>query len=233
MSKLLLLLMRKPGENRINIALRILASALSLVLFFLVTYYFLSVNRTQPLLDQLDRRIVNASKAENYKPENHKSDITLMGRIKAVLSQSKRLHGYSIGVECKDGKVTINGEVPTQIDKDLAEQLVSQTPGVNETINNLIILPAAPRMDQEAFPSALPVKVEDFELQANLLEKISATAELGKSKISIKVKNKIVTLQGSVANEQTKAQIEKIIGNFPQVSQVNNQLKVLSRTEQK
>ena len=228
MSKLLLLLMRKPGENSINIALRILASALSLVLFFLVTYYFLSVNRTQPLIDQLGTRLTNTSK-----PENYKSDIALMGRIKSVLGQSKRLHGYSIGVECKDGRVTIDGEVPTQIDKDLAEQLVSQTPGVSGTINNLVILPAASRNDQEVFPSTFPVKYEDFELEANLKEKISSTADFNKPKISIIVKNKIVTLQGSVANDQVKSQIEQIIGNFPQVSRVNNQLKVPSRSDQK
>ncbi len=228
MSKLLLLLMRKPGENRINIALRILASALSLVLFFLVTYYFLSVNRTQPLIDQLNTRLTNASKSENYK-----SDIALMGRIKSVLGQSKRLHGYSIGVECKDGTVNIDGEVPTQIDKDLAGQLVLQTPGVNGITNHLTILPAANRNDQEAFPSTFPIKVEDFELEANLQEKISTMVDLNNPKISIKVKNKIVILQGTVANDQVRSQIEQIIGNFPQVSRVNNQLKVLSRSDQK
>ena len=224
MMKLLLLIMRKPNEHGINIGLRILALALSLVLFFLVTYYFLSVNRVQTLPEKFTRTAQQTGESERYKV-----DIALMGRIKAVLSQAKRLHGYSIGVECKDGAVNITGEVPTQIDKDLAEKLVLQTQGVSTITNNLSILPAAARTNQETAPSSLPVKVEDFELEANLRERISSTPDLANAVITIKVKSKIVTLDGAVANEQIRSQIEQIIGNFPQVSRVNNQIKITSQ----
>ncbi len=224
MMKLLLLIMRKPNEHGINIGLRILALALSIVLFFLVAYYFLSVNRLQPLPEKFTRTAKQSGESEGYK-----ADIALMGRIKAVLGQSKRLHGYSIGVECKDGAVNISGEVPTQIDKDLAEQLILQTQGVNTVTNNLSILPAAARTNQEKFPSTLPVKVEDFELEANLRERISSTPGLANAVITIKVKSKIVTLDGTVANEQIRSQIEQIISNFPQVSRVNNQIKITNR----
>lgn len=224
MMKLLLLIMRKPNEHGINIGLRILALALSIVLFFLVAYYFLSVNRLQPLPEKFTRTAKQSGETEGYK-----ADIALMGRIKAVLGQSKRLHGYSIGVECKDGAVNISGEVPTQIDKDLAEQLILQTQGVNTVTNNLSILPAAARTNQEKFPSTLPVKVEDFELEANLRERISSTPGLANAVITIKVKSKIVTLDGTVANEQIRSQIEQIISNFPQVSRVNNQIKITNR----
>ena len=224
MMKLLLLLMRKPGEHGINIGLRILALSLSIVLFFLVTYYFLSVNRAQPLPEKFTRTAQQSGESERYKV-----DIALMGRIKAVLGQSKRLHGYSIGVECKDGTVNITGEVPTQIDKDLAAQLVLQTPGVNTITNNLSILPAAPRTNQETSPSSLPVNVEDFELEANLRERISSTPGLANAVITIKVKNKVVTLVGVVPNEQIRSQIEQMVSNFPQVARVNNQIKTSSR----
>lgn len=224
MMKLLLLIMRKPNEHGINIGLRILALALSIVLFFLVAYYFLSVNRVQSLPEKFTRTAKQSGESEGYK-----ADIALMGRIKAVLGQSKRLHGYSIGVECKDGAVNISGEVPTQIDKDLAEKLVLQTQGVNTVTNNLSILPAAARTNQEKFPSTLPVKVEDFELEANLRERISSTPGLANAVITIKVKSKIVTLDGTVANEQIRSQIEQIIGNFPQVSRVNNLIKITNR----
>ena len=224
MMKLLLLIMRKPNEHGINIGLRILALALSIVLFFLVAYYFLSVNRLQPLPEKFTRTAKQSGESEGYK-----ADIALMGRIKAVLGQSKRLHGYSIGVECKDGAVNISGEVPTQIDKDLAEKLVLQTQGVSTITNNLSILPAAARTNQETAPSSLPVKVEDFELEANLRERISSTPGLANAVITIKVKSKIVTLDGTVANEQIRSQIEQIISNFPQVSRVNNQIKITNR----
>ena len=186
MMKLLLLIMRKPNEHGINIGLRILALALSIVLFFLVAYYFLSVNRVQTLPEKFNRTAQQSGESERYK-----GDTALMGRIKAVLGQSKRLHGYSIGVECKDGAVNISGEVPTQIDKDLAEKLVLQTQGVNTISNNLSILPAAARTNQETSPSTLPVNVEDFELEANLRERISSTPGLSNAVITIKVKSKI------------------------------------------
>jgi osmotically-inducible protein OsmY len=224
MMKLLLLIMRKPNEHGINIGLRILALSLSIVLFFLVAYYFLSVNRVATLPEKFTRTAQQSGESERYKV-----DIALMGRIKAVLGQSKRLHGYSIGVECKDGAVNISGEVPTQIDKDLAEKLILQTQGVNTITNNLSILPAAARTNQETSPSTLPVKVEDFELEANLRERISSTPGLANAVMTIKVKSKIVTLNGTVANEQIRSQIEEIVRNFPQVSQVNNQIKIPSQ----
>lgn len=224
MMKLLLLIMRKPNEHGVNIGLRILALALSLVLFFLVAYYFLSVNRVPTLPEKFTRTAQQSGESERYKV-----DITLMGRIKAVLGQSKRLHGYSIGVECKDGAVNISGEVPTQIDKDLAEKLILQTQGVNTITNNLSILPAAARTNQETSPATLPVKVEDFDLEANLRERISSTPGLANAVMTIKVKSKIVTLNGTVANEQIRSQIEEIVRNFPQVSQVNNQIKITSQ----
>ncbi len=224
MMKLLFLLLRKPNEHGINIGLRILALSLSIVLFFLVSYYFLSVNRSQPLPEKFTRTAARAGEAERYK-----NDISLMGRTKAVLGQSKRLHGYSIGVECKDGAVNITGEVPTPIDKDLAGQLVLQTPGVTTVTNNLSILPAAIRTNQEVSPSSFPINVEDFELEANLKEKISSMPDLANATITIKIKNKVVTLNGSVANEQIRSQLEQIVHNFPQVTQVNNQLKILNR----
>ncbi len=224
MMKLLLLIMRKPGEHGLNIGLRILALSLSSVLFFLVGYYFLSVNRIQPPPEKFTRSTLNSGEAERYK-----ADIALMGRIKAVLGQSKRLHGYSIGVECKDGAVNIAGEVPTQIDKDLAGQLVLQTGGVNSITNNLSILPAATRTNQEASPSSFPINVDDIELEANLKERISSLPNLATATITIKVKNKIVTLNGAVATEPIRSQLEQVVRNFPQVSQVNNQLKLSSR----
>ncbi len=224
MMKMLFLLLRKPGEHGINIGLRVLAFALSLVLFFLVSYYFLSVNRQAPT----DKRFPRTASDPNA--ERYRADIALMGRIKATLGQSKRLHGYSIGVECKDGTVNISGEVPTQIDKDLATQLVLQTPGVTAVINNsLSITPSANRLSVEVSPSALPVNGDDFELEANLKERISSISGIGNPTITIIVKNKIVTLNGVVANEQISAQIQQIIENYPQVAKVNNQIKISAR----
>jgi osmotically-inducible protein OsmY len=222
MMKMLFLLVRKPGEHGINIGLRLLALALSIVLFFLVTYYFLSVNRPLPTPDQVAK---NAS----VNTERYKTDIALMGRIKAILGQSKRLHGYSIGVECKDGTVTISGEVPTQIDKELAAQLVLQTPGVSAVTNNLSIIPSANRTNLETAPSSLPINVEDFELEANLRERILSMRDLGNPIVTVKVKNKIVTLNGLVATAQVSAQIEQTIRNYPQVTDVTNRIKVTSR----
>ena len=81
MMKLLFLLLRKPNEHGINIGLRILALSLSVVLFSLVSYYFLSVNQNEPLPEKFTRSAQDTSESERYK-----NDISLMNRAKACLS---------------------------------------------------------------------------------------------------------------------------------------------------
>ncbi len=205
----------------INAGLRLLVISLLLVLLMLMTYYFLVINRSiAPNLPSQQ----NALKAEDS--ERQKADAALMSKIKSAISQTKRLHGYSIGVECKDGMVSLNGEVPTDIDKELAANLAKEIVGVKEVNNQLRIVPEATPLPGENKNLDLSVNVDDLELQANLRERIISVPELKAQSIEIKVQNRQVTLTGNVASEQQKIRAEQVLHNYPKVTTVTNLLRI-------
>ena len=215
------LLLRKADEMGINFGLRLLAMSLSLALLFLVTYYFLVVNRsTNPVLPTQEDAL------KTLDAEKRKADAALISRIKSAISQTKRLHGYGIGVECREGQVTLTGEVPTEIDKDLAANLARETSGVKNVTNQIRIAPEATPQPGETTKQDLAINVDDLELQANLHERLQAVSELKTQRIAIKVQNRAVTLTGSVATEAQKDRVEQILRNYPKVTAINNQLRI-------
>lgn len=215
------LLLRKADEMGINFGLRLLAMSLSVALLFLVTYYFLVVNRsTSPALPTQEDAL------KTLDAEKRKADAALISKIKSAISQTKRLHGYGIGVECREGQVTLTGEVPTEIDKDLAANLARETAGVKNVTNQIRIAPEATPQPGDTVTQDLAINVDDLELQANLHERLQAVPELKAQRIVIKVQNRAVTLTGSVATEAQKDRIEQILRNYPKVASINNQLRI-------
>lgn len=217
----LLLQLRKAEEMGVNLGLRLLALGLSFVLILLVVYYFLVVNRSlnPPLPTQADS-------LKTLEAEKRKADAALISKVKSAIAQTKRLHGYSIGVECREGMVTLSGEVPTEIDKELATSLARETFGVKEVTNQIRITPEATPQPGETFNQDLAINVDDLELQANLRERVISVPELKAQRIEIKVENRAVTITGNVASEVQKLRAEQVLRNFPKVTAVTNQLRI-------
>jgi osmotically-inducible protein OsmY len=215
------LLARKVNGMGINWGLRLLALSLFLALLLLIAYYFLVVNRSLT-----PRLPTPGDTVKTIETEKRKADAALLNKIKAALSQTKRLYGYSIGVECHDGLVTLSGEVPTVIDKELAANLAIETSGVKDITNQIRITPeATPQPGAVARPNLI-LTVDDLEVQANVRERIISVPELKAQPIEIKVHNRAVTLTGTVASEAQKLRAEQLVQNTPKVAAVNNQLRL-------
>ena len=192
-----------------------------MVLFLLVAYYFLVVNRS------LDTSVPTQTDAlKTLDGEKRKAAAALISKVKSAISQTKRLHGYSIGVECREGMVTLTGEVPTEIDKELATNLARETFGVKEVTNQIRIMPEATPQPGETVNQDLAINVDDLELQANLRERVLSVAELKAQRIEINVQNRVVTLTGNVASEAQKLRTEQLLRNYPKVASINNQLRL-------
>ncbi len=205
----------------INLGLRLLVLSLSFVLLLLVAYYFLVVNRSlNPSLP------TQADSLKTLDAEKRKADAALISKVKSAISQTKRLHGYGIGVECREGMVTLTGEVPTEIDKELAASLARETFGVKEVTNQIRITPEATPQPGEAVNQDLALNVDDLELQANLHERVISVPELKAQRIEIKVQNRVVTLTGNVASEAQKFRTEQLLRNYPKVTSITNQLRI-------
>ncbi len=216
-----LLLIRKADEMGLNFWLRIVAAGLFLSLALLGAYYFLYINR-----EPVRQIIVAKPVVDSVEMERKKSDPAMMTRIKAAMTQSKRLHSQSIGVECKEGNITLFGDVQKEADRDLAENLAKEVAGVTALKNDIKVLGSAIRPDLKEKPITSVVKVEDLELEANLRESLESSPDLSSQTIKIKVTNRDVNVSGRVASEQQRIRVEQIIRNTPKVNSVINNLKI-------
>lgn len=213
------LLIRKADEMGINFWLRLLALGLCVSLFLQASYYFFVVNRDSDTFPQVVA--LNHSMAEK-----RQTDAVLTARIRSSIMQTKRLYGLGIGLENNDGVITLTGEVPTEIDRELAGKLAQETPGVTEVRNQLQITPSIKRPGENSNNMNAAFNVEELELEANLREKIQAVAELKSQMILLKVQHRAVTITGRVASEQQRQLVEQIIRNSPKVSSLSNQLRI-------
>lgn len=192
-------------------------------LFLLVTYYFLVVNPGEESGVTAPEDSLKAIEVEK-----RKADAALISKVKSAISQTKRLHGYNIGVECREGTVTLNGEVLTEIDKELAVSLARETNGVKDVNNQIRVVPQSTPQAVESRPQDPTSTVDDLELQANVRERLISVSELKDQAIEVKVQNRVVTLRGSVASEALKLRAEQIVRDSPKVTTVNNELSTIS-----
>jgi osmotically-inducible protein OsmY len=65
------------------------------------------------------------------------ANATLTARIKSELLLNTNTAGLSIDVDSRDGEVTLSGEVDSQQEKELAEQIADNTNGEGSVTNNL------------------------------------------------------------------------------------------------
>jgi osmotically-inducible protein OsmY len=151
------------------------------------------------------------------------SDARITGQVKAAFALSKRINAYEIGVETKNGVVTLSGQVPSEIDRDLAESVAKDTNGVKQVDNQLRVEPGLKPSDASARESS---RVADLEIYADLRERLASSAYLSGSAIQVSVKDRVVTLTGQVQTPQQKTGAEQLARSMPNVTQVNNELNV-------
>ncbi len=217
-----LLLIRKADEMGINFWLRIVAAGLCFSLLLLSVYYFLYINR-----DQVQPMVVVKPVENSPETERKKSDTAMMGRIKAAMTQSKRLHSQSIGVECKDGNITLFGDVQKEADRDLAANLAKEVVGVKDVKNEIKVAGATITSEVEGEKITSISKVEDLELEADLRERLESLSDVATQNIKLKVANRNVSLNGHVATEQQRIRVVQLVRTAPKVVSVSdNNLKI-------
>src|SRR5262245_10816948 len=57
------------------------------------------------------------------------ADATITGQVKTAFALSKRISAYEINVDTQDAVVTLKGQVPSEIDRALAETVARDTTG--------------------------------------------------------------------------------------------------------
>lgn len=116
------------------------------------------------------------------------------GGLEAVRETPSEPSG-NIGIEVKDGVVTLNGEVPSLTHKRLAGTLCWWVPGTRDVINGLEEVPPEEDNDDELIDAVRLVLEKDPFVNA--------------SKIGVSSKDWTITLEGLVPSETMKQMAER------------------------
>ncbi|HXG67393.1 MAG TPA: BON domain-containing protein [Blastocatellia bacterium] len=146
-------------------------------------------------------------------------DAVTTGKVKAALGLSKRVSAFDIGVDTRDGVVTLTGQVASEDIKSLAGEIARDTEGVKEVNNQIAVNPGAQ-------PSPESVRVEDLEIRAAILAAFQRSPELSGKNIDVKVENRLVTLSGSVETPAQRNGAEQAARAISGVAGVTNELAV-------
>jgi len=160
-----------------------------------------------------------------YSVKETSEDLATTSKVKTALSLSKHLSALDIGVSTSKGEVTLTGQVPSQETKSLAGSIVQDTSGVRQVHNNLSINPAVQR-NPEA--QRLVERVADLEVKTLVTDALLKSPELKDKHIDVTVKNRVVSLSGTVDTVTQKYATEQIARGVDGVQGVVNNLTATS-----
>jgi len=187
-----------------------LPRALTVVVMFSIASAAFSANDKEPVRD---------SKV---------NDAWLKGKVEMALLLNRHLNGFKIDTYVDSSVVTLNGEVTSDIDRDLAEQIALGVDGVSTVDNNLAIAPeeklqAGGEHEQER---QFLQRMEDLTTTAQIKSKFLMNKNITGRHINVGTVNAVVTLQGSVNSAQERDLVVHIAKNTGKVTGVKDELKI-------
>lgn len=162
--------------------------------------------------------------------ENESKDAWIDGKAETVLLMNTNLNNFDINTDVKNGKVMLTGKVDSDLDKELAEELVLSLDGVNDVDNELTVVKNADtkhkRMDSEVDDTESDLT--DAKISTVITTRFLFNSEVGGTDIDVDTDNGVVTLKGTVESEAEKQLAMKIAKNAEDVHNVVDELTVVA-----
>ncbi len=162
----------------------------------------------------------------SYRNRDISADISSVGEytgdaatttaVKAALALNNRVSSFDIHVETNKNDVTLTGQVPTEDDKRVAEEITRSTNGVAKVVNNLVADPGIQAANAEK------QYVTDIEIKTVVLEAILSNPELKTQQIKVEVNKGEVKLSGSVRTPVQKTAAEAAARSVANVHKVDS-----------
>jgi len=150
-------------------------------------------------------------------------DAATTSRVRTALLLSKQVSPFDVKVQTIQGEVTLEGQVPSEQVKTVAGAIAQDTSSVKQVHNNLSLNPSTERNPDREH---LGERVADLEIQTLVTDALSKNADLAEKHIATVVKNRAVTLNGSVQNIAQKYTADQIAWQVVGVQGLTDNLSV-------
>jgi osmotically-inducible protein OsmY len=177
--------------------------------------------------------VMAENSSSKYDMDNAKSDVReawLDGKLETAFLLNRHLNNFTIDSEVDGNSVELEGEVESDIDKELAEQIALSVDGIEHVNNELKVVPESKTKndDQEMDENndrSFSQQVDDATLTAEIKMELLANSNTQGLKINVDTRKGKVTLKGTVASSTEKDLAEKLAGNVDGVVGVKNELR--------
>lgn len=162
-----------------------------------------------------------ADTSTSFAPPKQRSDAEITVEVEGRFIQEKTIGAKNINTNTSNGIVTLSGSVEDEYQRDRAEELALQTPGVVSVINNLIVVPHSyGEKERRTFKE----KLSDRGVTTAVRSRLIWYREPRGMKVGIKTINGVVTLSGLVEHEEDRTKIEETVATTKGVVEVINNL---------
>ncbi|ARU59071.1 periplasmic or secreted lipoprotein [Oleiphilus messinensis] len=154
------------------------------------------------------------------------------GRLEATYLLNTHLDGFSLDVEIEDKTAILSGDVSSEIEKELAEEIAQGMDGIENVENQIKVtqVTASESARTETEKSFLGT-LEDASITASIKTKLLRSNSIKAMDVNVDTDAATVTLEGEVESEIQKELAGRIAANTQGVNRVQNQL-VVHQSEQ-
>lgn len=150
------------------------------------------------------------------------SDLWIESRLITAYSLNEHLNPFDIQVDSEHGVVTLEGEVPGEVQHSLALQLARDLGGVSE-VKDEIKIDSNRSADQE---NDLFRTIEDANITTRVQLQLLWNSETGGLDIDVNTSNGTVTLKGTAGTAEERRIAEQIALNTQGVRGIENKIEI-------
>jgi len=151
-------------------------------------------------------------------------------KLETALILNKHLNPFKINIRVDNSMATLEGDVYSDIDKELAENIALGVEGIDSVSNKINIIEKPAKIAESTAPKGrnFAQYVEDVSTTAAIKTELLASKNIDGLNIDVDTLNDKVTLSGKVKSPEQKALAQAIAAKHDDVKGVVNNLQVKS-----
>lgn len=146
------------------------------------------------------------------------------GSVVTAIALNRHLNPFKIDVEVENGTAVLTGEVESDVDRDLAEQVAMSVDGVQKVDNQLTVDVDAERNEHN--DKSMSQRFDNATTTASVKSRLLWNSNTEGLDINVTTMNGVVTLDGTAQSEEAKALAERLAANTDGVRDVENNITV-------
>ncbi len=146
------------------------------------------------------------------------------GSVVTAIALNRHLNPFKIDVEVENGTAVLTGEVESDVDRDLAEEVAMSVDGVQKVDNQLTVDRDAERTERD--DKSMSQRFDNATTTASVKSKLLWNSNTEGLDINVTTMNGVVTLDGVAQSEEAKDLAERLAANTDGVRDVENNITV-------